>query len=230
MLRDEAPTPGPKVTFLQAGQPLAKGKEQAADEQPMSSAERCFDKTWLVRAMEKMECRLHATIRSSLDPVAHNMNELEACVTSIEEQVVSRDEDKQKDDSPPDSGWQRELLAKPCPAVGRELRASPLQGRLATATNYTNARSTHFEQMDIDPPEDNGRQEPIMTNDSHNARVEDEDESANDLWRMGVEALFMSLDEAKRFSHLQPTKRQEILMPHLYKPPDGYKINHGLCH
>ena len=43
----------------------------------------------------------------------------------------------------------------------------------------------------------------------------------------------MSLDEAECFSCLQPTKRQEILMnflqtTHLYKPSDGYKINHGL--
>ena len=43
MLRDESPTPGPRVTFLQAGQPLAKCKEQAADKQPALSAERCFD-------------------------------------------------------------------------------------------------------------------------------------------------------------------------------------------
>ena len=86
--------------------------------------------------------------------------------------------------------------------------------------------------MDVDPPEDNDRQEPLATDDSRNARVEDEDESVNDLWRMRVEALFTSLDEAEHFIRLQPTKRQEILtnflrMAHLYKPSDGYKIHRG---
>ena len=64
-------------------------------------------------------------------------------------------------------------------------------------------------------------------------RVEDEDELVNDLWRMRVEALFTSLNKADCFSQLQPTRKQEILMnflqtAHLYKPSDGYKINHGL--
>ena len=43
----------------------------------------------------------------------------------------------------------------------------------------------------------------------------------------------LTLDEAECFSHLQPTKQQEILTnflqtAHLYKPLDGYKIKHGL--
>ena len=66
--------------------------------------------------------------------------------------------------------------------------------------------------MDVDPPEDNNRQESIMNNNSCNARVEDEDKSAKDSWRMHVEALFTSLDEAVCFNWLQPTKRQEIQM------------------
>ena len=66
--------------------------------------------------------------------------------------------------------------------------------------------------MGVDPPENNNRQEPIMTDDSCNVRVEDKDESVNDPWRMHVEALFTSLDEAKHFNCLQPTKWQEILM------------------
>ena len=95
------------------------------------------------------------------------------------------------------------------------------------------ARSTRFEQMDVDPPEDDDRQEPIATNDSRNVRVEDEDESVNDSWRMRVEALCTSLDEAKRFSRIQPTRRQEILMnflqtAHLYRPLDGYKMKFGI--
>ena len=65
--------------------------------------------------------------------------------------------------------------------------------------------------MDVDPPENNDRQEPIVTNNSRNARVEDEDKSVNDLWRMRVEALFTSLDKAEHFNWLQPMKRQEIL-------------------
>ena len=102
-------------------------------------------------------------------------------------------------------------LAKPHPATGRESRANPPQGGPAPANNYMGARSTRFEQMDVDPPENNDRRESIMNNDSHNARVEDEDESANDSWRMLVEALFTSLNEAECFSCLHPTKRQEIL-------------------
>ena len=76
MSRDESPMPGPKAAFPQAGQPLAKGKERAADEQPMSSAKRRFDETWLKRAMERMKHRLQATIHSSLDPVSHSVNDL----------------------------------------------------------------------------------------------------------------------------------------------------------
>ena len=87
--------------------------------------------------------------------------------------------------------------------------------------------------MDVDPPEDDDRQEPIATNDSRNVRVEDEDESVNDSWRMRVEALCTSLDEAKHFSRLQPTRRQEILTnflqtAHLYKPLDSYKMKFGI--
>ena len=172
-----------------------------------------------------MERRLQASIRSSLDAMAHNVNDLGACVTAIEERVNSWEEDEQEDDSPLDSGWWREPPAKSRPATGRELRANPPQGGPALAKRYTSARSAHFEQMDVDPPEDNDRQEPIATNDSHDVRVEDEDKSVNDLWRMRVEALCMSLDEAEHFSHLQPTKRQEILTnflqtAHLYKPSD----------
>ena len=95
------------------------------------------------------------------------------------------------------------------------------------------ARSSHFEQMDVDPPKDNDRQEPIATNNSRNARVEDKDKLVNDSWSMRVEALTMSLNEAEHFSRLQPTKWQEILTnflrtAHLYKPSDSYKVKHGL--
>ena len=51
----------------------------------MSSAKRHFDKTWLERAMERMEHRLQVTIHSSLDPVSHSMNGLEAHVTAVKE-------------------------------------------------------------------------------------------------------------------------------------------------
>ena len=85
MSRDESPTPGPKAAFPQVGQPLAKGKEQAAEEQPTSSAERHFDETWLIRAMERMEHRLQATICSSLDPMSRSVNNLEVHVPAIEE-------------------------------------------------------------------------------------------------------------------------------------------------
>ena len=85
MSRDESPMPGPKAVFPHAGQPLAKGKERAADEQPALNAERHFDETWLERAMERMEHRLQATIHSSLDPVSRSVNDLEARVMAIEE-------------------------------------------------------------------------------------------------------------------------------------------------
>ena len=55
----------------------------------------------------------------------------------------------------------------------------------------------------------------------------------NDSWRMRIKALHMSLNEAKRFSQLQLTRWQEILMnflltAHLYKPMDGYKMKFGI--
>ena len=209
-----------------------KGKGQAMNEQPASSAERHFDKTWLERAMERMERRLQAMICSSLDPVSRSVNDLEACVTAIKERVVSQEEDEQEDYNPLDSGWWRDSLAEPCLAMGRESRANPPQGGLAPANNYMGVRSTRFAQMDVDPPEDNDRQESIVNDNSRYARVEDEDKSANNLWRMHIEALFTSLNKAECFNQLQPTKWQEILMnflqtAHLYKPSDGYKICRG---
>ena len=233
MLRDESLMPGPKAAFPQGGQPLAKGKERAVDEQPASSAKRCFNETWLERAMETMEHRLQAMICSSLDPVSRSMNDLKARVMAIEESVASQEEDEQEDDSPLDSGQWRSSPAEPHPATGRELRANPPQGGPAPANDYTGARSARFEQMDVDPPENNNRQEPIVTNNSRNVRVEDEDKSANDSWRMCVEALFTSLDEAECFNCLQPMKQWEILTNflrtmHLYKLSDSYKICQGL--
>ena len=85
MSRDESPTPGPKARLLETGQPLARGKERAADEQPTLSTKSRFDETWLIRAMERMEHRIQATIRSSLDAMAHNVNGLRAHVMAIEE-------------------------------------------------------------------------------------------------------------------------------------------------
>ena len=85
MSRDESPTPRLKARLPETEQPATRGKERAADEQPVSSAERCFDETWLIRAMERMECRIQATIRSSLDAMAHNVNDLGAHVTAIKE-------------------------------------------------------------------------------------------------------------------------------------------------
>ena len=133
MLRDESLTSGPKERLLETGQPSVRGRERAADEQPALSAERCFDEIWLVRAMERMECRIHATIRSSLDAMAHNVNDLGAHVTAIEERVDSREEDEQGDNSPLDTGRWRESPTEPRPAMGRESRANPPQGGPASA-------------------------------------------------------------------------------------------------
>ena len=120
MLRDESPTPGPKARFPEMGQPLVKGKERAADKQPASSAERHFDETWLLRVMEKMERRIQATTHRSLDALAHNVNDLGARLTAIEERVDSREEDEQEDDSPLGSERWREPPAEPRPVTGRE--------------------------------------------------------------------------------------------------------------
>ena len=142
----------------------------------------------------------------SLDALAHNVNDLRACLTAIEERVDSREEDEQEDNNPLDAGRWRESPTEPRPATGRESRANPPQGGLAPAKCYTSARSARFEQMDVDPPGDSDRREPIATNDSRDVRVEDEDELVNDLWRMRVEALCTSLDEAERFSRIQDRK------------------------
>ena len=197
MSRDESPMPGPRATFPQVGQPSAKGKEQAADEQPTSNAERHFDKTWLKRAMERMEHRLQVMICSSLDPVSRGVNDLEVHVTAIEEQVASHEEYKQEDDSPLDSGQWRDSPAEPYPAMGRESRTNPLQGGPTPTKDYMGTRSTCFEQTDVDPPGDNDRQEPIILDNSHSVEVDNNSpELANNLWKMHIEALFTSLDEA----------------------------------
>ena len=54
--------------------------------------------------MERMECRLQVTIHSSLEPIMHNMSDIEVCVMAIEEQVAPCEEDKQEDDGPLESG------------------------------------------------------------------------------------------------------------------------------
>ena len=88
--------------------------------------------------------------------------------------------------------------------MGRELRANPLQGGLALTKDYIGMRSACFEQMDVDPPEDTNRPEPIILDSPHNMRVDGNDpESANDLWKMHIKALFTSLDEAERYKHTQ---------------------------
>ena len=83
------------------------------------------------------------------------------------------------------------------------MRANPPQGEPAPAKDYMGARSARFEQMDVDPPESDDRQEPIVTDNSRNARVEGNDESVNDSWRMCIEALFTSLDEVSRYGFLR---------------------------
>ena len=203
------------------------------DEQPTSSAERHFNETWLERAMDRMEHRLQVMIRSSLEPITHNVGDLKVHVTAVKEWATPREEDEQEDNSPLDSGWQIDSPAEPYPAMGRESRANPPQGRQASTNNYMGARSARFEQMDVDPPENNDREEPIITDNSHNVRVEDDDKLVNDSWRMCIEALFTSLNEAECLSRVQLMKWQEILMNflqmvHLYKPSDGYKICQGL--
>ena len=112
--------------------------------------------------MERMERRIQATTRRSLDALAHNVNDLGVRLTAIEERVDSCEEDEQEDDSPLGSEWWREPPAKPRPVSGRESRANALQGGPAPAKRYTSARSARFDQMDVDPPEDSDRREPIV--------------------------------------------------------------------
>ena len=58
--------------------------------------------------------------------------------------------------------------------------------------------------MDVDPPGSNDRQEPIVTDSSHNVRVDNNNpESVNNSWRMHIKALFTSLDKAERYKHTQ---------------------------
>ena len=83
-----------------------------------------------------MERRIQATIRSSLDAMAHNVNDLGAHVTAIEEQVDSHEEDEQEDNSPLDAGRWRESPTEPRPETGRELRANPSQGGPALKKIY----------------------------------------------------------------------------------------------
>ena len=84
---------------------------------------RCFDETWLERAMERMERRLQAMIHSSLDPVSHSMNDLKVCVMAIEEQVASQEEDEQEDNSPLGSGQCRSGRAPP--SNGQGVKSQP---------------------------------------------------------------------------------------------------------
>ena len=51
----------------------------------------------------------------------------------------------------------------------------------------------------------------------------------DNLWKTGVETLFMSLNEAEDMRDIQLNRQQEILMNflrkvHIYKPSDGYWI------
>ena len=77
--------------------------------------------------------------------------------------------------------------------------------------NYTDMRSTRFEQMDVDSPGDNDRQEPIILDSSHNMGVDDNNpELVNDLWKMCIKALFTSLDEAEQYKHTQLQKGRKF--------------------
>ena len=93
-----------------------KGREQAADEQPVLSAERHFNETWLKRAMERMEHRLQATICSSLETITYSVGDLEAHVITIKEHISPPIYDEQAGNGAPESGQWRDPLAKTYPA------------------------------------------------------------------------------------------------------------------
>ena len=76
-LWDESPTPGPRASFPQMGQPTAKGKEWAAGKRPAQSPERRSDETWLLGAMERMAYWLHTAMRGRLNEISCSMNMLE---------------------------------------------------------------------------------------------------------------------------------------------------------
>ena len=75
-------------------------------------------------------------ICSSLEPIRCNVSDLEVHVMTVEERVAPHEEDNQEDNSPLESGWQRDSPAEPYPVMGRESRANPPQGGPALAKNY----------------------------------------------------------------------------------------------
>ena len=129
-LWDESPTPGPRVNFPWMGQPTAKGKEQAAGEQPAQSSKRCPNKIWLMRAMERMECWLHTAMRCGLNEITHSMSMLKTCMVNVEEHTTSSKIDKQEDVGPLESDLWERPLSDAYPARGRELRYSSLRFNL----------------------------------------------------------------------------------------------------
>ena len=122
MLWDKSPTPRPGASFPQMGQPTAKGKEQAADKRPAQSPERHSDETWLLRAMERMECRLHAAMQGGLNEITCSMNMLEIHIVNVEKRTASSKLDKQEDIGPLESDLWEKPLSDTYPVRGRELR------------------------------------------------------------------------------------------------------------
>ena len=54
----------------------------------------------------------------------------------------------------------------------------------------------------------------------------DDAKLADNLWKVPVETLFMSLNEAEGMRDIQPNR--QLRMAHLYKLSDGYRIWHGI--
>jgi len=160
MSQEESLMPGPRVSFPQGEQPSAKGKEratdewpaqgtarhpeesneQAANEQPTQSTRGCSDDTGLMRAMERMECRLHALMRGGLATLADNMSELERRITNVEGGTAPFEDDEQEDIDPLESDEWGRPPSDTNPAMGREPKADMPQGGSTPAQQYTGVR------------------------------------------------------------------------------------------
>ena len=126
-LRDESLTPGPQVSFPRMGQPMEKGKEQAAGKRPMQSPERHPNETGVMRAMERMEHRLHAAMQSGLNELTCSVSLFETRMANVEEHTASSKIDEQEDVGPLESDLWERPLPDAYPSRGREPRYSSLR-------------------------------------------------------------------------------------------------------
>ena len=90
----------------------------------MKSPKRCSDETWIMRAMERMECQLHAAMRGGLNEITRSVNMLETCmvIVNMEECTTLSKIDKQEDVGPLESDLWERPPSDAYPTRGREPR------------------------------------------------------------------------------------------------------------